>query len=325
MLGATIQHHLDLQPEEVEDTVQTLKDNTYVDNIMQIGSDVSELEKFKVEATEILEGAKLPLHKWESNVESLESEDMPNPSKILGLAWDKKEDELYISAPEYPEGAKVTKKSIVSHLGKVYDPLGIVSPTMAEGKRIYREACDETKSWDAEISKPLEQGWLRWTRQLRTVKIPRSITKGIRKIKQVHLHIFADASNLACSCATIAVVEHSTETVKGLLTAKARISKRNTSIPRLELIGGQMAANMATNVCKALKQLPIASITIWMDSTVALFWILNPARSWKTFVANRVRKIASITSELDIKWKYCPSKENVADLGSRGASINRME
>jgi hypothetical protein len=173
----------------VEDTVQTLKDNTYVDNIMQIGSDVSELEKFKVGATEILEGAKLPLHKWESNVESLESEDMPNPSKILGLAWDKKEDELYISAPEYPGGAKKTKKSIVSHLGKVYDPLGIVSPTMAEGKRIYRDACDETKSWKVDISKPLEQGWLRWTKQLRTVKIPRSITKGIRKIKQVHLHI----------------------------------------------------------------------------------------------------------------------------------------
>jgi hypothetical protein len=61
------------------------------------------------------------------------------------------------------------------------------------------------------------------------------------------------------------------------------------------------------------------------NSTVALFWILNPARSWKTFVANRVRKIASITSKLDIKWKYCPSKENVADLGSRGASNNRME
>jgi hypothetical protein len=325
MLGATMQFHLDHQPEKVQDTVQALKDNTYVDNIMQIGGDVSELQKFKVEATEILESAKLPLHKWESNVESLESEDMQNPSKILGLVWDKKEDVLHISAPEYPSNAKVTKKSMVSHLGKVYDPLGVVTPTMAEGKRIYREACDETKSWDIEVSQPLKQDWLKWTRQLRTVKIPRSITKDIRKIKEVHLHIFADASNLACASATIAVVEHASGTVKGLLTAKARISKRNTSIPRLELISGHMAANMAKNVCKALKQLPIASITIWMDSTVALFWILNPARSWKTFVANRVRKIASITSEFNIKWKYCPSKENVADLGSRGASINRME
>ena len=49
-LGATVQHHLDLQPTKVEDTVNALKNNTYVDNIMQIGSDVSELERFKLEA-----------------------------------------------------------------------------------------------------------------------------------------------------------------------------------------------------------------------------------------------------------------------------------
>ena len=53
-------------------------------------------------------------------------------------------------------------------------------------------------------------------------------------------------------------MEHLTGKVKGLLTAKARISKRNTSIPRLEQISRQIAANMAKNVCNALKQLPIA-------------------------------------------------------------------
>ena len=90
MLGTTMQFHLDHQPEKVEDTVQALKENTYVDNIMQICSDVSELEKFKVEATEILESAKLPLHMWEFNVESLESEDMLNPLKILGLIWERR-------------------------------------------------------------------------------------------------------------------------------------------------------------------------------------------------------------------------------------------
>ena len=86
-----------------------------------------------------------------------------------------------------------------------------------------------------------------------------------------------------------------------------------------------MAANMARNICLALKRLPISSVTIWMDSLVALFWISNPARSWKVFVANRVRKIASITAEFGIHWKYCPTKENIADLGSRGASVNRMQ
>ena len=108
MLGATIQHHLDQQPVELENTVQALKENTYVDNVMQTGSDLLELKKFKQEATDVLECGKFPLHKWESNIQTLESEGMPNPSKILGLTWDKREDELLIEMPTYPDEVPVT-------------------------------------------------------------------------------------------------------------------------------------------------------------------------------------------------------------------------
>ena len=55
---------------------------------------------------------------------------MPNPSKILGHVWDKREDTLEIQVPAVPETEPVTKRSISSQLGKVYDPLGIISPTM---------------------------------------------------------------------------------------------------------------------------------------------------------------------------------------------------
>ena len=80
-----MQYHLDLQTEIVEGTVQALRENTYVDYIMQVGCDVAELEKFKLKATEILESAQLPVHKWESNVETLQSEDMPNHQRFLVL------------------------------------------------------------------------------------------------------------------------------------------------------------------------------------------------------------------------------------------------
>ena len=59
----------------------------------------------------------------------------------LGLPWDKKEDKLMIEIPEYREEIPVTKRSIISHLGKMYHLFGIVSPTMAEGKRVFREVC----------------------------------------------------------------------------------------------------------------------------------------------------------------------------------------
>ena len=89
MLGATLQYHFNKQPPEIQDTVQALKENTYVDNLMKTGNGV-----FKQEATKILEGGRFPVHKWESNIPELDDED--NPSKLLGLAWDKREDALEI-------------------------------------------------------------------------------------------------------------------------------------------------------------------------------------------------------------------------------------
>ena len=216
-------------------------------------------------------------------------------------------------------------RGILSHLASIYDPLGMISPTTVKGKQIYRDACDETKGWNADVSDQLKRDWIKWSSQLKPVRIPRSVTRGVGRIQAVHLHVFADASNIACSAVTIAVVEGETGVVKGLLTSKSRVSKRNTSIARLELVSGQMAANMVRNLHKALKRWPIVSTTVWMDSMVALYWIRNPGKPWKVFVSNRVKKMAEITGETGISWKYCPTEKNLADLGSRGAGIHKME
>ena len=75
---------------------------------------------------------------------------------------------------------------MLSYLGTAYDPLGIISPTMAEGKHIYREACDENKGWNAEVFPRLKNQWLKWTKQLEDVKVPRSIALFVREIGAVH-------------------------------------------------------------------------------------------------------------------------------------------
>ena len=326
MLGATLQHHYDQQPAELHETVETLRENTYVDNLMKSGDTAEELEKFKREASDILENAKFPIHKWESDLLELESEDATNPSKILGHPWEKTQDTLEVNVKPLEDEQPVTKRKMLSRLGGIYDPLGLISPTVVEGKRQYREACQSSKKeWNSELPKQSTKEWLKWNRQLRTVRMPRSISKGVRRVKAVHLHVFADASNIACSAATSAVVEGDTAVVKGLLTFKSRISKQNTSIPRLELVSGQTAANMVRNLWRALKHWPIVSTIVWMDSLVALYWITNPGKQWKVFVSNRVQKIAEISSEVNITWNYCPTNKNLADLGSRGASVSKLE
>ena len=92
-----------------------------------------------------------------------------------------------------------------------------------EGKRIYREESDEKTGWNSEVSSATRQDWLQWSNQLMNVKLPRSIVEDKSKIRGVQLHVFANASNKACSAATVAVVGHSTGFVKGLLTSTSGI------------------------------------------------------------------------------------------------------
>ena len=92
LLGATLQHHFEQKGSEFEDIVRALKENTYVDNLMQTGGNEEEPMRFKEESTAIRRSARFPVRKWESNVKFLESEGMPNPSKVLGHAWNKDDD-----------------------------------------------------------------------------------------------------------------------------------------------------------------------------------------------------------------------------------------
>ena len=119
MLGATINYHLDQQPVALESTVQALRENTYVDNLMQVSNDVEELCKFKEEATHIFKSALFPVHKWESDILELDME--PNPSKLLGHFWDKREDTIEIKADvNLTEDSPVTKRTILSKLSSVW-------------------------------------------------------------------------------------------------------------------------------------------------------------------------------------------------------------
>ncbi|XP_055928670.1 uncharacterized protein LOC129959803 [Argiope bruennichi] len=67
---------------------------------------------------------------------------------------------------------------------------------------------------------------------------------------------------------------------------------------------------------------PIAQSTIfgWVvaDSQVVLSWLSSPPRNWKPFVANRTSEILDLIPQN--RWRYVPSKENPADIGSRGLS-----
>ena len=137
---------------------------------------------------------------------------------------------------------------------------------------------------NAEVSPQLKYPWLQLTKQLRTVKVPRSINKSIRMMNAVQLHIFADTS-IGLLCSSYRSGERRFGRRQGFLGSKSRISKRHTSISRLELVCAHMAANMARNLCNALRAWPIKSVTVWMNSLVGVC-------CQQKFVPSQQRKLA---------------------------------
>ena len=238
---------------------------------------------------------------------------------MLGLLWNKREDLIAVVFPEEP--VETTKRGILRFLAAVYDPLGIASPTMLVGKLLYREICESRLPWDEKVSDRMGQEWLKFVRSLpNKVEVSRSLARFREPVEGVVLHAFGDTSGSGISSAVYAVIIQASGGSKGLIAAKSRLAKKNLTIPRLELVAAHMAANLADNVRTALEGYPITSVHGWSDSTVALHWIKGGG-SYKQFVANKVHKISSKDF---IEWRHVDTRNNQADIGSRGCNTDQL-
>ena len=122
------------------------------------------------------------------------------------------------------------------------------------------------------------------------ISVPRSLTTVERPVTSIEIHGFGDASLIGSCSAVYLVIEQGEITTQAFLITKSRLSKRDLSIPRLELVASHMTSKLVDNVPKALEKYPISEKFGWTDSSVALHWIRGNGK-YKQFVNNRVRKI----------------------------------
>ena len=190
LLGGVLECHLDTWAEKYLEEVERLRRSFYVDDLLTGGQDVKQAQTRKKLAREIMSDATFELHKWHSNYPQLEdnprptqgeansqpetSEDQsyakqqllskPSETKLLGVKWNKSEGTI---AVQFPSTSRATTKcEVLSKLAKVYDPLGLASPTTLQGKQIYCEVCDNKVSWDAAIPENLRSRWQKWEQSL---------------------------------------------------------------------------------------------------------------------------------------------------------------
>lgn len=132
------------------------------------------------------------------------------------------------------------------------------------------------------------------------------------------IHGFCDASNKAYgACVYLRCQLPSMEWVANLLCGKSRVAPlKQINIPRLELCGAVLLSNLVKKVAESL-EIKSSKQYFWTDLTIVLAWIRGTPTRWKTFVANRVSEIQTLSNAND--WGHVNSGDNPADLLSRGA------
>ncbi|XP_076225075.1 uncharacterized protein LOC116434182 [Nomia melanderi] len=320
--------------ETAPDISKIIMNDFYVDDLLTGAQTSIEISTIKSKLTTILSQAGMHLRKWATNCPGVIT--MPGSNnnsqetiierdpKTLGLSWSPRTDELNFMI-QLDNNRRTTKRTILSEIARLFDPLGLLGPFIVIAKLILQRLWQIQAGWDESVSQELSTQWLEYRediQQIQTLKIPRcTIATNLDIDTRLELHGFSDASEKAYgACIYLRSRDTAGQWTAALLCAKSRVAPlKAISLPRLELCGAVLLANLIQKVRIALHSVnPV--VHLWTDSTITLTWFRSMPSRWKTFVANRVSEIQTLTS-VD-SWKHVTSEDNPADMISREVRLS---
>ncbi|MCG8033321.1 MAG: DUF1759 domain-containing protein, partial [Candidatus Thiodiazotropha taylori] len=328
LLGATIECHLDSYK---SDLANQLKDDIYVDNLITGVNNVEEAILLYREAKSIFRSASMNLREWVSSDfqvnQFIDKEDMAlcETMKVLGHKWIIETDSISIKESNViQEFGSLTKRSILKQLSSVFDPLGLFSPVLLKGKMLLQSMWCKHLEWDDVVSTDDEKLWLLIRSDLS--KLPEYQVKRCISIKannddvKSYLLCFCDASTHAYAATVYLLQKTRSESKTNLLFSKTRLAPlKQMTVPRLELMAALIGVRCLKFV-KAHLNMPVEKLYLWLDSQCVIQWIASE-KVLSVFVRNRVKEIRNHD---DVEVNYIRSKDNPADVASRGSSIQNL-
>ncbi|XP_055633609.1 uncharacterized protein LOC129773957 [Toxorhynchites rutilus septentrionalis] len=284
-----------------------IRKDCYVDDVISGADTFEEANEAINQLRRMLAKGGFPIRKWCSNSTQLlhnrpiEEQETLKPwkdrsinsvTKILGLTWNPLSDELLIAGElEHIEDQKrrTTKRRIYSEVAKLYDPLGLYSPTV-----VLANSCNSFGN---------------------KITIPRQVT--YNGAIDFELHGFADASNLAYgACVYVRSLFPDGSAKCRLVSSKSKVAPlHELTIPRKELCAALLLTRLAKKIIDAV-EMNFSQIMLWTDSQIVLAWLKKNPDRLQTFVKNRVMEIRNGSGEY--QWNYVKSCDNPADVVSRG-------
>ena len=328
ILSATLLKHFKENPGKLSDT---LENGLYVDNILTSFDNENSVIDYYRRSRELLTKGGFNLRSWNSNSPKLQeiaskeqTLDKDELTKILGMQWNAKSDKLFYQSNtfEMDKKGKLTKRYILRQSSKIFDPLGLLSPVTVKAKIFMQSLWKLNLEWDEILPEDIQSKWILISRDLASsleTEIHRSTqTQNKNNTNLPTLHVFTDASTHAYgACAYIMYDRKPT-----IVMAKNRVAPIKTiTLPKLELMGAVIGARLADHICKNFPE-TFSEIQFWSDSQIVLSWLAS-VKPQRQFIKNRIEEIKSLCG--DNVWRYCPTKDNPADLLTRGITSEELQ
>ncbi|GFV27956.1 integrase catalytic domain-containing protein [Trichonephila clavipes] len=287
---------------------EVIMSDVYMDDLLTGADDLESGRKLQVQLVSMLKGAGMELHKWSASNPLLLPDSMcqvkdlsyssSTETKTLGLLWKPHPDSFSFKISPMTSNCDnliVTKKSVISTIAKIFDPLGLIGPVITRAKILLQSLWQLKLDMNDPLPSNLVSYWKSFIDALESIHcldIPRYCLQD--KSIRTELHGFSDSSEKAYGAALYL------RCITNLLLL-SKLLKRTL------------------DACKV----NISQIYLWTDSSIVLAWIKKPLAQLKTFVRNRVSIIQELT-ESDF-WKHVNSENNPADILSRGISPDKIQ
>ena len=339
LLQACLRHHFGKYDDPV---AAKISKGFYVDNLQLTFSSLAEMYEAYTKSLEIMYAAGMPMQEYVSNYQSLNNLSIRanrgiNPeaekTKVLGLDWEFKSDTLYIRINEFLGDEIPTKRIFLGEISKTFDPLGHISPLTIKSKLLMQQLWTLKLKWEDKIPNEIFAEWIKIRNNITKSKdicFPRYVANSTEPCS---LHVFCDAAKYAYGCVAYIISQGKSNIVmsksrvaplrkKDLAENRAREinvsddDDNDKTIPKLELTAYLLGARLAKYIKSTLSDIQFNKTILWSDSEITLLWTIH-RKSNDVYVKNRVNDIHACGK---FEFRYCNTKQNPADMISRGVS-----
>ncbi|GFX86664.1 integrase catalytic domain-containing protein [Trichonephila clavipes] len=271
-----------------------------MDDLLTGADDLEPGRKLQVQLVSMLKGAGMEIHKWSASNPLLLPDSMcqvkdlsyssSTETKTLGLLRKPHPDSFAFKISPMTSNCDnliVTRKSVISTIARIFDPLGLIGLVIARAKILLQSLWQLKLDWNYPLPSNLVSYWKSFIDALKSINcldIPRYCLQN--KSIRTELHGFSDSSEKAYGAALyLRCINTSGQISVRLLCSKSKVAPlKSITIPRLELCGAVLLSKLLKRSLDAFKEL----------------------------------------TESDF-WKHVNSENNPAGILSRGISPNKIQ